>query len=159
MSELLTETSDSPDISHLPRLRGFLWRGAVGGMIGNLVYVLLYMYRVSYARLFFLAFLMLLWIPAAYGSLVGGVLWLINRRRSIELTPLVRALVGVGIVTVASFPYVYFTEYKFVLAIGGNLLRTLLLDSILTGLTIGLPAGIMAPSGRRRLKHQVRASN
>jgi hypothetical protein len=51
---------------------------------------------------------------AAYGSLVGGMLWLANRKRNNGFNLIARALVGIAIVTLASFPYVYFTEHRFV---------------------------------------------
>lgn len=137
--------------SHLPGLWSFLWRGALGGTIGSLIDMLFYMYRIPYARLFLLAFLMLLWIPAAYGSLVGLTLYLLSRkRRHTGLNLVMRAFVGIGTVAMTCWPYVYFSKHKFVTAIGGNLLGTVVLDSIMTGVIIGLPAGLMAPRGRHK---------
>lgn len=133
------------------RLSSFVWRGALGATIGALISILIYMYQVSYARLFFLAFLMLLWIPAAYGSFVGAILWLVHRKFETKLNFVVRAFIGFVLVSAIGLPYVYFTKQEFVAGIGENLLTTVLWDSVLGGMVMGLPAGLLVPSGRRRI--------
>lgn len=134
-----------------PRLWSFLWRGAVGGAIVPLIRGLFYMYRVPYARVFLLAFLILLCIPAAYGAFIGGMLWLTVKKRGERLNLITRAVLGMAIAMVFCLPYIYFFELNDSLIMGG-LFRTLLLNSLLTGLVIGLPAGVFAPSGSRSRK-------
>ena len=85
----------------------FIWRGAVGGAVGNLLFLLYgalsYKFtlgHIPYPQLFILAIPMYLVIGAAIGAVIGIIIWgcLIKSGRNIGAV--VRACIGMGSVII-----------------------------------------------------------
>jgi len=132
----------------------YLHRGISGATIGYVAMTIYFLYRDSYLRLFLWGFVFFLWLPILYGGLVGLSLWQIQRRMG-GLKLLMRALFGVTLTILLGFPYIYFLEYR-MQASNALEIKRIIVDSILLGFVIGLPAGLMTPSHRKKTEVEVR---
>jgi hypothetical protein len=129
----------------------FIWRGALGASFGYAIMVLYSLYRDPYLRLFIWGFLIFVFLPVACGALVGFSLWVIQRKLGMRLNVISRAIEGAALMTLLFLPYIYFFEHGMATL---NLIeiKRLILDSIYSGIVMGLPAGLIMPSERRRAK-------
>jgi len=154
MQASLDRAVDSSGQSRVFGIWSYLYRGILGATFGYFVMTTYFLYRDSYLRLFLWGFIFFLWLPILYGGLVGLSLWQIQRQWG-GLKLLTRACFGVTITTLLGFPYIYFLEYR-MQASNALEIKRIIVDLILLGFVIGLPAGLMTPSHRKKTEVEVK---
>ena len=123
---------------NIPEVWGPMWRGAVGGFLGLVIYVIYIFYTEPYYLTGGFSTGALL-VVGATGMLVGALLFCISRLRRKRIGIVLRMLTGtlIGFCSIASYSYLedgllYNTFKQFVI------------DSLVLGLMLGACAGAMA---------------
>jgi ABC-type proline/glycine betaine transport system permease subunit len=118
-----------------------LWRGALGGMLLQLALSAFLLLGYPDVQVF-LWLCALLLIPASVGALIALVLWLISRITHVENGLITRVVVGVIFANLLCALFIYLAEYG--LSYAATDYGALLATSIIIGVEIGMPAGILA---------------
>jgi hypothetical protein len=88
----------------------FLWRGAMGGVLGVFIFFAYAVYRNPYGIMNLVSFLPFLLMAGMSGSLVGTTIWLCNRILGRNLGAVSRVVPGMILTAILIALYLYLTE-------------------------------------------------
>jgi hypothetical protein len=134
----LKPTNDAQDKKSSSGIWRFLWRGAMGGVLGVFIFVGYAVLRYPYGIVGGAELPTLLLIATVSGMLVGAVVWLSNRLLESRLRLVSRIILGTLLTVALIALYLYRTEGL------EDDLKRFVGNSFAFGLTVGGLAGAMA---------------